>query len=157
MEASERTASADVAEIDTLRIMELIPHRPPFLMIDKVVDVVAGERAIGVKNVTINEGFFQGHFPARPVMPGVLIIEAMAQTAAVLVVHTLGPMAQGKLVYFMSVDNARFRRPVVPGDTLNVHVNSLRHRGNVWKFEAQAKVDGKLCAEATYAAMIMGD
>ncbi len=157
MEASERTASADVAEIDTLRIMELIPHRPPFLMIDKVVDVVAGERAIGVKNVTINEGFFQGHFPARPVMPGVLIIEAMAQTAAVLVVHTLGPMAQGKLVYFMSVDNARFRRPVVPGDTFNVHVNSLRHRGNVWKFEAQAKVDGKLCAEATYAAMIMGD
>jgi len=157
MEASERTTSADVAEIDTLRIMELIPHRPPFLMIDKVVDVVAGERAIGVKNVTINEGFFQGHFPARPVMPGVLIIEAMAQTAAVLVVHTLGPMAQGKLVYFMSVDNARFRRPVVPGDTLKVHVASLRHRGNVWKFEAQAKVDGKLCAEATYAAMIMGD
>jgi 3-hydroxyacyl-[acyl-carrier-protein] dehydratase len=157
MEASERTTSADVAEIDTLRIMELIPHRPPFLMIDKVVDVVAGERAIGVKNVTINEGFFQGHFPARPVMPGVLIIEAMAQTAAVLVVHTLGPMAQGKLVYFMSVDNARFRRPVVPGDTLKVHVTSLRHRGNVWKFEGQAKVDGKLCAEATYAAMIMGD
>jgi len=157
MEASERTTSADVAEIDTLRIMELIPHRPPFLMIDKVVDVVAGERAIGVKNVTINDGFFQGHFPARPVMPGVLIIEAMAQTAAVLVVHTLGSMAQGKLVYFMSVDNARFRRPVLPGDTLKVHVTSLRHRGNVWKFEGQAKVDGKLCAEATYAAMIMGD
>jgi len=157
MEASERSTSADVAEIDTLRIMELIPHRPPFLMIDKVVDVVAGERAIGVKNVTINQGFFQGHFPARPVMPGVLIIEAMAQTAAVLVVHTLGQMAQGKLVYFMSVDNARFRRPVVPGDTLKVHVTSLRHRGNVWKFEGQAKVDGKLCAEATYAAMIMGD
>lgn len=157
MEASERMVSGDVAEIDTLRIMELIPHRPPFLMIDKVIDVVAGERAIGVKNVTINDGFFRGHFPARPVMPGVLIIEAMAQTAAVLVVHTLGPMAQGKLVYFMSVDNARFRRPVVPGDTLKVHVTSLRHRGNVWKFEGQAKVDGKLCAEATYAAMIMGD
>jgi 3-hydroxyacyl-[acyl-carrier-protein] dehydratase len=157
MEASERTTSADVAEIDTLRIMELIPHRPPFLMIDKVIDVVAGERAIGVKNVTINEGYFQGHFPARPVMPGVLIIEAMAQTAAVLVVHTLGPVAQGKVVYFMSVDNARFRRPVLPGDTLKVHVTSLRHRGNVWKFEGQAKVDGKLCAEATYAAMIMGD
>jgi 3-hydroxyacyl-[acyl-carrier-protein] dehydratase len=157
MEASERTTSSDVAEIDTLRIMELIPHRPPFLMIDKVIDVVAGERAIGVKNVTINEGYFQGHFPARPVMPGVLIIEAMAQTAAVLVVHTIGPMAQGKLVYFMSVDNARFRRPVLPGDTLKVHVTSLRRRGTVWKFEGQAKVDGKLCAEATYAAMIMGD
>jgi 3-hydroxyacyl-[acyl-carrier-protein] dehydratase len=157
MEASEQMVAADATEIDTLRIMELIPHRPPFLMIDKLVDVVAGERAIGIKNVTINEGFFQGHFPARPVMPGVLIIEAMAQTAAVLVVHTLGQAAQGKLVYFMSVDNARFRRPVVPGDTLKVHVASLRHRGNVWKFEAQAKVDGKLCAEATYAAMIMGD
>ena len=157
MEASEQTVSAEVTEIDTLRIMELIPHRPPFLMIDKLVDVVAGERAIGIKNVTINDGFFQGHFPARPVMPGVLIIEAMAQTAAVLVVHTLGPMAQGKLVYFMSVDSARFRRPVVPGDILKVHFASLRHRGNVWKFEAQAKVDGKLCAEATYAAMIMGD
>ena len=92
----------------------MIPHRHPFLMIDKVVDVVANERATGVKNVSINEYYFQGHFPARPVMPGVLIIEAMAQTAAVLVVHTLGPESEGKLVYFMSVDNARFRRPVFP-------------------------------------------
>ena len=156
MEASERVNTA-VTEIDTLRIMELIPHRDPFLMIDKVVDVVAGERGVGVKNVTINEPHFQGHFPKRPVMPGVLIVEAMAQTAAVLVVHTLGPEAQGKLVYFMSVDNARFRRPVVPGDTLKVHVTALRNRGNVWKFEGQAKVDGKLCAEATFAAMIMDD
>ena len=155
MEASERTTSADVAEIDTLRIMELIPHRPPFLMIDKVVDVVAGERAIGVKNVTINDGFFRGHFPARPVMPGVLIIEAMAQTAAVLVVHTLGPMAQGKLVYFMSVDNARFRRPVMPGDTLHVHVSKQRNRGSVWKFGGEARVEGRLVAEATYTAMLM--
>jgi 3-hydroxyacyl-[acyl-carrier-protein] dehydratase len=146
-----------VAEIDILRIMELIPHRYPMLMIDKVIDVVAGESAIGVKNVSINEHFFQGHFPKRPVMPGVLIIEAMAQTAAVLVVHTLGPDSMGKLVYFMSVDSARFRRPVVPGDTLMVHVMRQRHRGNVWKFEAQAKVDGKLCAEAVYAAMIMDD
>jgi 3-hydroxyacyl-[acyl-carrier-protein] dehydratase len=156
MEASERVNTA-VTEIDILRIMELIPHRYPFLMIDKVVDVVAGERGVGVKNVTINEPHFQGHFPKRPVMPGVLIVEAMAQTAAVLVVHTLGPEAQGKLVYFMSVDNARFRRPVVPGDTLKVHVTALRNRGNVWKFEGQAKVDGKLCAEATFAAMIMDD
>ena len=96
----------------------MIPHRHPFLMIDKVVDVVANARATGIKNVSINEQYFQGHFPARPVMPGVLIIEAMAQTAAVLVVHTLGPEAEGKLVYFMSVDNARFRRPVFPGDVL---------------------------------------
>ena len=108
---------SEASQIDIQRIMEMIPHRHPFLMIDKVVDVVANERATGIKNVSINENYFQGHFPARPVMPGVLIIEAMAQTAAVLVVHTLGPESEGKLVYFMSVDNARFRRPVFPGDT----------------------------------------
>jgi 3-hydroxyacyl-[acyl-carrier-protein] dehydratase len=137
--------------------MEMIPHRHPFLMIDKVVDMVANERATGVKNVSINEGYFQGHFPARPVMPGVLIIEAMAQTAAVLVVHTLGPEAEGKLVYFMSVDNARFRRPVFPGDRLDVYVAKQRHRGNVWKFEGQAKVGDNLMAEAVFAAMILNE
>ena len=150
-------ADEQAIQIDIQRIMEMIPHRHPFLMIDRVIDVVANEGATGIKNVSINEHYFQGHFPTRPVMPGVLIIEAMAQTAAVLVVHTLGPEAEGKLVYFMSVDNARFRRPVVPGDTLKVHVTALRNRGNVWKFEGQAKVDGKLCAEATFAAMIMDD
>ena len=117
--------------IDTRRIMEMIPHRHPFLMIDEVVDVVANERATGIKNVSIDENYFKGHFPTRPVMPGVLIIEAMAQTAAVLVVHTLGPQSEGKLVYFMSVDNARFRRPVFPGDRLDVHVVKQRHRGTV--------------------------
>ena len=146
-----------VAEIDIGRVMEMIPHRYPMLMIDKVVDVVAGESATGVKNVTINEPFFQGHFPARPVMPGVLIIEAMAQTAAVLVVHTLGPESEGKLVYFMSVDNARFRRPVFPGDRLDVHVVKQRNRGNVWKFEGRAKVGANLMAEAVFAAMILDD
>lgn len=155
METTDRPKT--IAEIDTLGIMEMIPHRYPFLMIDKLVDVVIGESAVGVKNVSINEGYFQGHFPQRPVMPGVLIIEAMAQTAAVLVVKTLGPEAQGRLVYFMSVDNARFRRPVVPGDTLMVHVVRQRNRGTVWKFEGQAKVDGRLVAEATFAAMIMTD
>ena len=110
-----------------------------------------------IKNVTIDEYYFQGHFPARPVMPGVLIIEAMAQTAAVLVVHTLGPEAEGKLVYFMSVDNARFRRPVVPGDCLEVRVTKQRNRGNVWKFEGRAEVRGQLMAEAVFAAMIMDD
>src|SRR5262249_32668676 len=122
-------------QIDVQRIMEMIPHRHPFLMIDRVIDVVSNEQATGIKNLSINEYFFQGHFPARPVMPGVLIIEAMAQTAAVLVVHTLGPEAEGKLVYFMSVDSARFRRPVFPGDVLHVRVTKQRHRGNVWKFE----------------------
>ena len=140
-------------QIDIQRIMELIPHRHPFLMIDRVIDVVANERATGIKNVSINEHYFQGHFPSRPVMPGVLIIEAMAQTAAVLVVHTLGPQAEGKLVYFMSVDNARFRRPVFPGDVLHVHVVKQRHRANVWKFEGRAEVRGQLMAEAVFAAI----
>ena len=144
-----------VAEIDILRIMQLIPHRYPFLMIDRVVDITPGECATGIKNVSINEHYFQGHFPARPVMPGVLIIEAMAQTAAVLVVHTLGAGSEGKLVYFMSIDNARFRRPVVPGDTLAVRVARSHQRGNVWKFDGRAVVAGKLAAEATFAAMIM--
>jgi 3-hydroxyacyl-[acyl-carrier-protein] dehydratase len=144
-------------EIDIQRIMKMIPHRYPFLMIDKVVDVVANQRATGIKNISINEGYFRGHFPARPVMPGVLIIEAMAQTAAVLVVHTLGPESEGKLVYFMSVDNARFRRPVFPGDRLDVHVTKQRNRGNVWKFEGQAKVGKNVMAEAVFAAMILDD
>ena len=150
-------AEDQVTQVDAQRIMEMIPHRHPFLMVDKVVDMVANERATGIKNVSINESFFQGHFPARPVMPGVLIIEAMAQTAAVLVVHTLGPAAEGKLVYFMSVDNARFRRPVFPGDRLDVHVTKQRHRGNVWKFEGRAKVGDNLMAEAVFAAMILNE
>ncbi|HLY44206.1 MAG TPA: 3-hydroxyacyl-ACP dehydratase FabZ [Stellaceae bacterium] len=144
-------------EIDVQRIMEMIPHRHPFLMIDKVVDAVANLRATGIKNVSINEQYFQGHFPSRPVMPGVLIIEAMAQTAAVLVVHTLGPASEGKLVYFMSVDSARFRRPVFPGDCLHVRVTKQRNRGNVWKFEGRAEVKGQLMAEAVFAAMILDD
>jgi 3-hydroxyacyl-[acyl-carrier-protein] dehydratase len=141
--------------IDISRVMEMIPHRYPFLMIDRVTNVRASESAIGIKNVTINEPFFQGHFPGHPVMPGVLIIEAMAQTAGILVVHTLGTESEGKLVYFMSIDGARFRRPVTPGDQLHVHVTKQASRGNVWKFAGQAKVDGTLCAEATFAAMIM--
>ena len=150
-------AETPATEMDVQRIMEMIPHRHPFLMIDKVVDAVANERATGIKNVSINEQYFQGHFPARPVMPGVLIIEAMAQTAAVLVVHTLGRASEGKLVYFMTVDNARFRRPVVPGDCLHVRVTKQRNRGNVWKFEGRAEVSGQLAAEAVFAAMILDD
>ena len=144
-----------VDQIDINRIMEMIPHRHPFLMIDRVVDLVPNVAATGVKNVTINELYFTGHFPNHPVMPGVLIIEAMAQTAAVLVVHTLGSDAEGKLVYFMSVDGARFRKPVEPGDQLFVEVKKQRSRGNVWKFAGRAIVDEGLVAEATYAAMIL--
>ena len=142
--------------VDILQIMAAIPHRYPFLMIDRMVEVVTGASAIGIKNVTVNEPFFQGHFPAKPVMPGVLIIEAMAQTAAALVVLTLGDDFEGKLVYFMTIENAKFRRPVVPGDQLRIHVNKERSRGNVYKFRGVARVDGVSVAEANYSAMIMG-
>jgi 3-hydroxyacyl-[acyl-carrier-protein] dehydratase len=146
-----------VNTIDIERIMELIPHRYPFLMIDRVIDMVPDQSAVGIKNVTINEFFFQGHFPRKPVMPGVLIIEAMAQTAAVLVVETLEGAAAGKLVYFMTIEDGRFRKPVAPGDTLYIHVTKVRNRGNVWKFLGEAKVDGVLMAEARFSAMIMDD
>jgi 3-hydroxyacyl-[acyl-carrier-protein] dehydratase len=149
------TPEGRVPDLDILRIMEMIPHRYPFLMIDKVVEVMPNVSAVGIKNVSINEPFFAGHFPQRPVMPGVMIIEAMAQTAAVLVVQTIGQSAEGKLVYFMSVENARFRRPVGPGDTLHVRVTKERNRASVWKFSGQALVEGRLCAEATYTAMLM--
>ncbi|WP_343716900.1 3-hydroxyacyl-ACP dehydratase FabZ [Inquilinus sp.] len=147
----------NMSQLDILKIMELIPHRYPMILVDRVVDVVPNESCTGIKNVTINEGFFQGHFPRYPVMPGVMIVESMAQTAAVLVVATLGESAKGKLVYFMTVDNARFRRPVTPGDSLRVHVRKLQQRRNVWKFTGEAKVDGTLVAEAEFAAMIMDD
>ena len=146
-----------VEQLDIERVLELIPHRYPFLMIDRVVDLVRDQHATGIKNVSINEAHFQGHFPRRPVMPGVLIIEAMAQTAAVLVVRTLGKEFEGKLVYFMSVDNCRFRKPVFPGDQMRVHVIKKRRRANVWKFEAEVTVDGEAVAGATYAAMILDD
>ena len=144
-----------IDEVDIERIMEMIPHRYPFLMIDRVVDIVTDVKATGLKNVTVNENYFAGHFPRKPVMPGVLIIEAMAQTAAVLVVHTLGPEFEGKLVYFMSVDGARFRKPVRPGDQMRVEVVKQRKRRNVWRFEGRATVEGALAAEATYSAMIL--
>ena len=144
-------------DIDAKGVMKMIPHRYPFLMIDRIEDAVADKGCVGIKNVSMNEAIFQGHFPTDPVFPGVLIIEAMAQTAAVLVVHTLGEAFHGKLVYFMSVDNARFRRPVFPGDVLHVRVNKQRNRGNVWKFEGRAEVRGQLMAEAVFAAMILDD
>ena len=148
------TDSAGV-EVDINRIMQMIPHRYPMLLLDKVIAIKTGESAIGIKNVTINEPFFAGHFPARPVMPGVMVIESMAQTAGVLVVHSLGPQAEGKLVYFMSVDGARFRRPIVPGDQMHIHVARGQRRANVWKFTGKVMVDGKLAADASFAAMLI--
>jgi len=141
--------------IDINGIMRMIPHRYPFLMVDRIVELVPNESAVGVKCVSAAEPHFQGHFPVQPIMPGVLIIEAMAQTSAVLVVHTLGPEAEEKLVYFMSIDAARFRRPVVPGDVMYIHVTKRHSRGAVWKFEGKAMVDGKVVADATFAAMLV--
>ncbi len=145
------------AEIDIERVMAMIPHRYPFLMIDRVTDIIAGKSAIGIKSVSVNEPHFQGHFPRRKIMPGVLIIESMAQTAAVLVVETLGAEAEGKLVYFIAVDNARFRKPVVPGDSLRIRIAVRQNRGKVWKFDCEARVDGVLMSEATITAMIVDD
>ena len=141
--------------IDIEGIIKMIPHRYPFLLIDRVQDVVPKASATGIKNVTINEPFFQGHFPNKPIMPGVLIIESMAQTAAVLVVSGLGSETQGKLVYFMSVESARFRKPVIPGDRLEIKVIKRQTRGSVWKFEGQAYVQNILVAESGFTAMIV--
>jgi 3-hydroxyacyl-[acyl-carrier-protein] dehydratase len=135
-------------------IMEILPHRYPMLLLDQLKQVVLGESAIGIKNVTVNEPFFLGHFPQKPVMPGVLIIEAMAQTAAALVMKTLGITHQNHLVYFMSIHNARFRKPVYPGDRLELFVQKKHTRGAVWKFSGKAYVDQQEVAEALYAAMI---
>lgn len=140
--------------IDIKRIQEMIPHRYPILLVDRIIELTPGESAVGLKNVTMNEPQFTGHFPNFPVMPGVLIIEAMAQTAAIVVVEALGPEAEGKVVYFMTIDDARFRKPVTPGDTMHIHVEKVQARRNVWKFKGKAMVGDKVCAEATFSAMI---
>ena len=142
-------------QIDINRIKELIPHRYPFLLIDGIQTLIPDESATGIKNVSVNEPFFEGHFPDRPVMPGVLIIESMAQTAGCLVVASLGKESEGKLVYFMTIENARFRKPVVPGDRLVINVQKLRSRGSVFKFSGKAFVGEVLAAEATFSAMIV--
>lgn len=151
--AADNTETAET--IDIGRIMDMIPHRYPMLLVDRVIDIVKGESAVGIKNVTINEPQFQGHFPQRAVMPGVMIVEAMAQTAGILVVHSMGAEAEGKLVYFMSIDKCRFRRPVGPGDVMHIHVAKERSRGNVWRFQGKVYVDDKLCSEANFAAMLV--
>ena len=148
-------AEMHLANLDAEAIHRLIPHRYPFLMIDRVVEIVADTSAVGIKNVTVNEAFFQGHFPGHPIMPGVLIVEAMAQTAAALVVTSVGAAAEGKLVYFMSIEQARFRRPVVPGDQLRIKVVKQQKKLSVWKFQGHAEVDGRTAAEAVFSAKIM--
>src|SRR6202158_3380990 len=137
MQTDKTSVTATATAVDIRRILQMIPHRYPMLMVDRVVEMQLDHSAIGIKNVSINEPFFQGHFPSESVMPGVLIVEAMAQTAAVLVVATFGAESEGKLVYFMSIDGVRFRRPVMPGDRLELHVQKIQSRANVWKFSGK--------------------
>ena len=149
-EGLQQLGAADVA-----RLMKLLPHRFPFLLVDRMFDMDRDESAVGLKNVTINEPFFQGHFPEYPVMPGVLIIEGLAQTAGALCVHSLGESYIPHLVYLMGIDRAKFRKPVVPGDQLYFHVRKMRSRGRAWRFFGEAKVEGKTVAEAEISAMIV--
>ena len=142
------------ASLDIDQIKKLLPHRAPFLFLERLTEIVPGESAVGHKAVSYNEPHFHGHFPDFPVMPGVLVVEAMAQVAGALVMHTLGLSAGNRLVYFLTIDKARFRRPVRPGDVLRMPVTALQKRGPVWRFAGQAYVGDKLCADAEYSAMI---
>ena len=154
---AEETPAKTLMSADIARIMKLLPHRYPFLLIDKMVDMDGEESGTAIKNVTINEPFFQGHFPGKPVMPGVLLVEAMAQAAGALVLNHLGDAHAGKLVFFMSIDKARFRKPVLPGDVVHFHVKLTNKRAPVWKYWAEAHVDGKKVAEAEIGAMLMNE
>jgi 3-hydroxyacyl-[acyl-carrier-protein] dehydratase len=149
------SAKAALGTADTRRVMQLLPHRYPFLMVDRIVEMDRDESAVGIKNVSMNEPFFQGHFPNFPIMPGVLIIEGLAQTAGALCVSNFATTYKPQLVYFMGIDRAKFRRPVLPGDQLHYHVRKVRSRGRAWRFHGEAKVNGQVVAEAEVSAMII--
>ncbi|WP_338504344.1 3-hydroxyacyl-ACP dehydratase FabZ [Sphingomonas kaistensis] len=151
---SEGVGAAEAVTRDIRQVMAALPHRYPMLLVDRVSELVIDERITAIKAVTINESFFQGHFPGRPIMPGVLIVEALAQAAGVLAVESLGLAGSGKLVYFMAIDGAKFRTPVEPGCLLELKVSFVQKRSSVCKFAGQAFVDGKLAAEANFTAMI---
>ncbi len=138
--------------MDIKEIQKFLPHRYPFLLVDRIIEIEPGTKAIGIKNVTVNEEFFQGHFPGQPIMPGVLIIEAMAQVGGILAFRS--GVNMGKAVYFMSIEKAKFRKPVVPGDQLRLEIQVLQQRGNVWRFSGNANVEGKVAAEAEFTAMV---
>jgi 3-hydroxyacyl-[acyl-carrier-protein] dehydratase len=149
---SEATPEKLVLNVEDIK--KLLPHRAPFLFIERLTDIVPNESATAYKAVSYNEPHFAGHFPNYSVMPGVLIVEAMAQAAGALVMHSLGWTAENRLVFFMTIDNARFRKPVTPGDILRIPVKAIRRRGPVWKFGGKAFVGDVLCAEAEFSAMI---
>ena len=144
-----------LGSVDLQEILKLLPHRYPFLMVDKIIDIDADNAAIGIKNVTANEPHFTGHFPENPIMPGVLLIEGMAQTAGAICTRNL--QSKSDLVYFMTIDNARFRKPVIPGDRVEYHVKKLKQRGTIWKFHCDAIVDGAKVAEADVGAMLVSE
>ncbi|MCB1495688.1 MAG: 3-hydroxyacyl-ACP dehydratase FabZ [Bauldia sp.] len=145
--------ATQLVDIDIQTIYKLLPHRYPFLMVDRIVDIDGDNSAIGIKNVTVNEPYFAGHFPGQPIMPGVLLIEGMAQTAGAICILARGQDSP-KVVYFMTIDQAKFRRPVMPGDRVEYHVKKIRNRSNIWKFNAEAIVDGNKVAQATISALI---
>lgn len=154
MDASVTKDSPTTLEsLDIERLLQLLPHRYPFLMVDRIVDIVGDEHCVGIKNVTINEPQFTGHFPGRPIMPGVLLVEGMAQTAGAVCILCNGG-SQPKLVYFMTIDKCKFRKPVIPGDVVRYHVRKIRNRRTIWKYSAEALVDGNVVAEAEIGAMI---
>jgi 3-hydroxyacyl-[acyl-carrier-protein] dehydratase len=136
-------------------IIAALPHRYPFLLVDRIIQIRGDESGIGIKNVTVNEPHFQGHFPSNPVMPGVLILEGMAQTAGALCIHAAPPRTQPSIVYFLTIDNAKFRKPVVPGDVLEYHVTRIKRRKNMWWYRCEGKVGGEVVAEADLGAMIV--
>jgi 3-hydroxyacyl-[acyl-carrier-protein] dehydratase len=154
-ESKTKPTDKTLGTADIARIMQLLPHRYPFLLVDRIFDMDRDESAVGIKSVTINEPFFQGHFPSFPVMPGVLIIEGLAQTAGALCVANAGATYKPQLVYFMGIDRAKFRKPVLPGDQLHYHVKKIRSRGRAWRFYGEAKVKGQVVAEAEVSAMIL--
>jgi len=140
--------------IDIKKIMAILPHAYPFLLVDRIVEIEPGKRVVGIKNVTYNEPFFPGHFPGRPIMPGVLIVEAMAQTAGILVFNSLPEEDRKKNVFFLGIDNVRFRKPVIPGDQLRMELEITRHRQSIWGFKGKASVDGNVVAEGDLLAML---
>lgn len=141
--------------LDVVAIEAILPHRYPFLLVDRVISIEVGKKLVAVKGVTVNEPHFAGHFPGHPVMPGVLILEALAQAGGLLVKASLPEDTSGKVTYLMAIDNARFRKPVVPGDRLELHVEIVKQKGPIWKTNGKAIVDGEVVAEADYMAMLV--